>query len=132
MDKAPLGATSSGVRREDAAPTGLRIILDWDSTNMPRLTALWAGARPKTATGTGTLPSKEPIGGRLQRPGQRQFGVDERGKPLFDTLTVDDNNFALMTILQGNKRFVESQYKMEDEFEEPGYLIDDSTPNRLG
>ncbi len=28
------------MRMEDAAPTGLKIILGWDSTNMPRLTAL--------------------------------------------------------------------------------------------
>ena len=43
------------------------------------------GATPKTTTGTVALPSKVPIGGRvhggrLQRRGQRQFGVDERGK----------------------------------------------------
>ena len=44
-----------------------------------------AGATPKTATGTGALPGNVPVGGRalggrLQRPGQWQFGVDERGK----------------------------------------------------
>jgi hypothetical protein len=33
-----------------------------------------SGATPKTATGTGALPSKGPMGG------QWQFGVDERGK----------------------------------------------------
>jgi len=28
------------VSKDDAAPTGLKIILVWDSTNMPRLPAL--------------------------------------------------------------------------------------------
>jgi hypothetical protein len=73
------------VRKDYAAPTGLKIILAWGSTNMPRLTALgmvWEtvfGATPKTATGTGALPSKVPAvrpmavwGGRT---GQRAFDI---------------------------------------------------------
>jgi hypothetical protein len=28
------------VRKDDAAPPGLKFILVWDATNMPRLTAL--------------------------------------------------------------------------------------------
>ena len=65
------------VRKDYAAPTGLKIILGWDSTNMPRLTALWAGATPKTATGTGALPSNVPAGRPMAvwggRTGQRAF-----------------------------------------------------------
>ena len=42
------------------------------------------GATPKTATGTSRSPAKTQWvgvrhGGRLQRPGQRQFGLDEQG-----------------------------------------------------
>ena len=42
------------------------------------------GARPKTATGTGALPGKVPVGGRApwwpSAKTQWQFGVDERGQ----------------------------------------------------
>jgi hypothetical protein len=68
-----------GMWTEDAAPTGLKIVLVLGSTNMPRLTALgkvWEtvfGATPKTATGTGALPSQVPAvrpmavwGGRMR------------------------------------------------------------------
>jgi len=59
---------------EYAAPTGLKIVLVLGSTKMPRLTALWAGATPKTATGTGALPSNVPVGGRVQTPANGSLG----------------------------------------------------------
>jgi hypothetical protein len=71
VNQAPSGATSSGPWTEYAAPTGLKIILAWGSTNMPRLTALgmvWEtvfGATPKTAAGTVALPGNDPMGGRV-------------------------------------------------------------------
>jgi hypothetical protein len=62
------------VRKDYAAPTELEILMIPYSTNMPRLTALWAGATPKTATGTGALPSNVPVGGRAPAPANGSLG----------------------------------------------------------
>jgi len=68
------------MRTEDAAPTGLKFNLIPISTNMPRLTALgivWKtvfGATPETATGTGALPGKVPVGGRAPAPANGSLG----------------------------------------------------------
>ena len=86
-----VGATSSGMWREDAVPDGAEIHFGLEATNMPRLTALgivWEtvfGATPNTATGTGALPSKAPAvrpktvwGGRT---GQRAFECVTMSEP---------------------------------------------------
>jgi hypothetical protein len=68
MNLASSGATSSGVRTDDAAPTGLNHILVLALYKYAAPMALWAGATPKTAAGTGALPGKVPMGGRAQAP----------------------------------------------------------------
>jgi hypothetical protein len=65
------------VRKDYAAPTGLKIILAWGSTNMPRLTALGTARRRKRQPGRARSPAKS------QPCDQWQFGVDELGRILF-------------------------------------------------
>jgi hypothetical protein len=59
------------MRTEDAAPTGLKNIFGFGSTNMPRLTALGTARRRKRQPGRARSPAKS------QPCGQWQFGVDE-------------------------------------------------------
>ena len=42
--------------------------------------ALWAGATPETATGTGALPSNVPVGGRAPAPANGSLGWTNRAK----------------------------------------------------
>jgi hypothetical protein len=60
------------VRKDDAAPTGLKMVLVLGSTNMPRLTALGTARRRKRPPGRARSPAMSQPGGHWQ------FGVDER------------------------------------------------------
>jgi hypothetical protein len=55
--------------RVDRYPPNARSVLECASP-----LALWAGATAKTATGTGALPGKVPIGGRAQAPANGSLG----------------------------------------------------------